>query len=32
MTYFNAAEKASIKVVESLNSMLEEEKSTRHNA
>ena len=31
MTYFDAAEKASIQVVETLNSMLEEEKSIRHS-
>ena len=31
MTYFNAAEKASEKVVENLNNMLSEEKSYRHN-
>jgi len=30
MTYFNDAEKASMKVVESLNAMLQEEKSFRH--
>ena len=30
MTYFDAAEKASIKVVETLNTMLEEEKAMRH--
>jgi len=32
MTYFNAAEKASVKVVESLNAMLDEEKAIRHNS
>ncbi len=32
MTYFDAAESASIKVVESLNAMLEEEKVLRHNS
>jgi len=31
MTYFETAEKASIKVVESLNAMLDEEKLIRHN-
>jgi methyl-accepting chemotaxis protein len=31
MTYFEAAEKASIKVVENLNNMLEEEKALREN-
>jgi len=31
MTYFNEAEKASMKVVENLNAMLEEEKSYRHS-
>jgi len=31
MTYFDAAEKASTKVIEALNSMLGEEKSIRHN-
>jgi methyl-accepting chemotaxis protein len=30
MTYFGAAEKASIEVISTLNSMLEEEKSIRH--
>ena len=32
MTYFDAAEKASMKVVEDLNAMLEEEKAIRHNS
>ena len=31
MTYFNSAEQASIKVMESLNAMLDEEKGFRHN-
>ena len=32
MTYFEAAEKASVQVIENLNSMLEEEKAIRHNS
>ena len=32
MTYFNDAEKASTKVVEALNAMLQEEKSARHSS
>jgi methyl-accepting chemotaxis protein len=32
MTYFDAAEKASVKVVENLNAMLEEEKAIRHSS
>ena len=31
MTYFNSAENASVKVIEALKDMLEEEKSIRHN-